>query len=268
MLRSLGGIIGYRLEATDGEIGTVMDFYFDDGEWKVRYLAADTGKWLPGRKVLIAPQALGPPDWQSGLLPVSLSTEEIKNSPGIASDEPVSRQKEMELADHFDWAPYWPQPALGADVSTPAGPGFWPQPASGSDVTTPEGAGSQVPMPGGAKSRTGGAKQDPGLRSFQEVKGYSINASDGEFGHVDDMIVDTSNQTIRYLVIDTRKWIPGRKVLIAPSWVRDVDWTERLLSVDHSRDEIESSPEYDPAEPVNRTYEEHLYDYYGRPRYW
>ena len=109
---------------------------------------------------------------------------------------------------------------------------------------------------------------DTHLRSSKEVIGYHVQARDGEIGHLEDLIVDDDVWLIRYLVIDTRNWLPGKKVLISPTWLDEVSWLERKLYVDHLRQEIRESPEYDAAAPVNREYEEKLYDYYGRPRYW
>jgi hypothetical protein len=100
------------------------------------------------------------------------------------------------------------------------------------------------------------------------VTGYRIHASDGDIGHVADFIVDTEDWAIRYLVVDTHNWLPGRKVLVSPAWVKQVSWDERHLHLDLSRQEIRGSLAFDPSAPVNREYEARLYDYYGRPKYW
>jgi hypothetical protein len=107
MLRSIISLTGYTIEATDGDIGHVRDLYFDDRSWIIRYLVVDTGTWLPGRKVLISPAALGRPNWQSEKFPVGLTKNQVKNSPDIDTTKPVSRQHEAELHLHYDWPPYW-----------------------------------------------------------------------------------------------------------------------------------------------------------------
>jgi hypothetical protein len=111
-------------------------------------------------------------------------------------------------------------------------------------------------------------ESDPHLRSTREVIGYHIQARDGEIGHVEDLIVEDEIWFIRYLVIDTRNWLPGRKVLVAPAWAEQVNWVERRVYLDLSRETVKNSPEFDPSMPVNREYEVRLYDYYGRPKYW
>lgn len=124
MERNVNNLIGNNLDATDGEIGTVKDFYFDDQTWTIRYLVVNTGSWLSGRKVLISPNALLKHSWESGIFPVGLSREQVRNSPDIDTEKPISRQYEQELADYYPWEPYWgtgfyPGPVWGVIPSTP-----------------------------------------------------------------------------------------------------------------------------------------------------
>lgn len=243
MLRSISEIIGYNISATDGEIGEAHDFLFDDQEWNVRHLVVDTGKWIPGRKVLIAPVALGEADWTKRRLPVSLDRETIEHSPSVDTDKSVSRQQEIELFRYFSWTPYW-----GAGLMGP-----YTQPAA---VAVPEEPGAEV------------AKGDSHLRSVRHVKGYHISAADGEIGHIDDFILDDSVWVLRYAVVNTRNWLPGRQVLISPWWFKDIDWGAKKVATDLTQDEIRNGPKFDPTQSVNREQEERIYDYYGRPKYW
>lgn len=235
MLRSIKNLGGYTLQATDGEVGKVREFYFDDQTWTVRYLVADTGNWLVGRLVLLSMASLGNPDWERKLFPVNLRKAQVEKSPPIEADEPVSRQMELDLHSYYGWPPYWNASAYIAAARVNA-----------------------------QQDRAG----DPHLRSTREVIGYHIQATDGEIGHVDDFVVDDEVWVIRYMVVDTRNWLPGKKVLVAPLWTSDIDWASRRVSVDLARDTIKSGPEFDPSRPVNREYEVRLYDYYGRPHYW
>jgi hypothetical protein len=106
------------------------------------------------------------------------------------------------------------------------------------------------------------------LRSTQEVTNYYIEANDGDIGHVHDFLVDDENWTIRYVVVDTRNWWPGKKVLVSPEWIRSVSWTDSRVYVDLLRDTIKNGPEYDPSAPLSREYENRLYNHYGRSQYW
>jgi hypothetical protein len=247
MLRSIRDIAGYGLGAKDGEIGRCKDFLFDDKAWAVRYIVADAMKWLPGRKVLISPISIGNADAKTRTLNVDLSKDQIKDSPPLDTHAPVSRQYEFAFNQYYRWAHYWSGPSVwGADL--------YPHMLRRveEDKKVPE------------ESESG-----PNLRSANEVMGYSIQCRDDDIGQVDDFIAELDTWIIRYLVIDTSKWIPAsKKVLIPPQWVDSVDWSDSQVAVDLLKAQIQGGPEFDPAQPVNREYEEVLYDYYGRPHYW
>jgi sporulation protein YlmC with PRC-barrel domain len=256
MLRSMNELYGYTIRATDDTIGSVHDFLFDDRESKVRYLVVDTGNWLPGRKVLIAPEALSKPDWASMTLPVNLTKDQVKNSPDVSTEKPISRQQEDDLRRYYDWPLYW---------------GGWMAPAGTAGNMPTSAEIEHIPQPIERSGTTAVYEETPAdthLRSAKDVTGYHIQATDGEIGHVDDFVLDDEHWTIRYLVIDTRNWLPGRKVVLAPDWVDAVDWNESKVHVSLTKEGVKNSPEFDPEAPVNRQYEETLYDYYGRPKYW
>jgi uncharacterized protein YrrD len=252
MLRSIKKIYGYKILAQDNEFGHVNDFYFDDVTWMIRYLIVDTGNWLPGRKVLIPPSELDHPSWSNHALPVSLTKKQVENCPSIGLDEPVSRQYEAALHTHFGWEPYWIRGGMMPPFPTVKRPGMDQEAAVDEAGETP------------LHKKEG----DPHLRSSQEVIGYHIQATDGEIGHVEDFIVDDELWDIRYMIVDTRNWLLGRKVLVAIPWIERVSWGESKVFVDLSKEKVKNSPKYDPLAPVNREYEEVLYDFYGRPKYW
>jgi len=239
MLIAASQILGTTLHGRDDNLGNVKDLYFDDAGWTVRYLVVDTGLWLSGRKVLLSPEDVQVADWTTQTGTVPHSRQEIKESPPIGEHQPVSRQKELELTSYFRWPTYWQE-----------------------QVTSP-----QMQALGRTKAGETTA-EEPALRSAREVLSYHIEAKDGEVGHVEDMIVDDQSWMIRYIAIDTRNWLPGRKVLISPMWAEAVRWSDKAVHVDLTRDTIKDSPQFDPSAPINRQYEQRLYDYYGRQRYW
>jgi uncharacterized protein YrrD len=260
MLRSIDDLHGMTIHATDGDIGTVDQFLFDDEAWTVRYLVVDTGGWLTGRLVLISPIAIGGIDWEGQKLDVALTREQVERSPDIATDEPVSRQKEREYFRYYGYPLYWGGAGLwGAGMY----PGVLGYPTTVPYVPPATAAAAQETIPP-AEEEHG----DPHLRSTQEVAGYSIQATDDEIGHVEDFIIDDETWAIRYMVVDTRNWWPGKKVLVAPQWITEVSWAESKVYVDLPRETIKNGPEYDPSTLINREYEARLYDYYGRPAYW
>lgn len=244
MLRSLKELYGYKILALDGEIGKVHDFYFDDKEWEVRYLVVDTGPWILGRKVLISPESLGQPDWIARQFPVNLTRDTIKNSPDIDTDKPVSRQQQRELHEYFSWSTYWALP----------------------HSTIPP-----IPVKVDVEVETSEAEEqdyDTHLRTSKEVIGYQVEGRDAALGKVDDFILDDENWNLRYLVLDTASDIDDKKVLIAPFWINWVRFDEREVFIDLEKQMIQDSPAFNPSQPINREYEEVLYDYHGRPYYW
>jgi len=104
---------------------------------------------------------------------------------------------------------------------------------------------------------------DPHLRSIEAVTGYHSHASDGEIGHVEDFLVEDGDWSIHYLVVDTKNWWPGKKVLISPRSAREIDWTHRLVHIDVDRQMVKDSPAYDASITVDRVYEKHFHSYYG-----
>jgi len=250
MLRSMKDLVDYVIKAQDGEIGRCRDFLFDDAEWTVRYMVADTRRWIPGRKVLIPPHALGKAEWGADLFNVRLSKQQIKSSPGLETDEPVSREREREIALHFGWDPYWVRTGFPGAASIPPIGTTRPEKDATASVVEEE------------MSNAGE------LRSMEEVAGYHVEANDGEIGHVEDFIIDDDTWTVRYVVVDTRNILPGKKVLIAPRWVDTINWPGQRIRVDQPRERIRNAPAYNPGAPVNREQETRLYDYYGRPAYW
>jgi hypothetical protein len=247
MLYTAKTLHGYKLDSLDGEIGRVKEFYFDDRHWTIRYLVADTGNWLPGRQVLISPYALGAinTDIYKDLIAIDLTKKQIEESPSLDSHKPVSKQFEEDYFGYYGWPIYW------------TGPYSW-------------GYERQV-----ARDRTkwraaipGQKTWDPHLRSTHAVSGYHIQATDGEIGHVEDFIIDDETWTIRYLLVNTLNWWPGKKVLISPLWINRVSWGESKVFVNLCRETIKLSPEYSEEFLLTRDYEDALHQHYSRRGYW
>ncbi len=224
---------GCSLRATDGVLGEVRDVLFDDQTWAVRYAVVDTRRWLPGRKVLLAPVSLGRPDMERREIPVSLSRQLVRDSPPIESHEPVSRQMEEDLHRWYGWAPLFGGHNYGYPAGYPAG--VVPPP----DTLPPERA----------------EEQSAHLRSMDAVKGYRTVALDGEVGFVLDFLIEDDDWTVHSVVVDDGGWITGKARVIPVGWVSGIRWAERELSVTARGRQISASPEYDPAIRASREYE-------------
>lgn len=262
-------LTGTGIQATDGSIGSLADFLFDDQTWIVRWVVIDTGTWMSSRKVLLPPSCLRRQDNLTRDIHVELTQSQVKESPELDTDAPVSRQMEAEIYAYYAWPPYWIGGFGDAGAGIAGGAVYRP-------IVPPRyepGASTQARAPSverEVRARQMNQKEhgDPHLRSTEHVTGLSIHASDGSIGHVEDFIIDADNWMIRYIAVDTVNWWPGKRVLIAPEWILDISWPERSVTVDLSRDHIKQSPEYKPGELVDRPYEERLYAHYRLPPYW
>ena len=255
MLTNASAINGYAIAASDGRLGTVNDFLFDDASWMVRWLVVDTGNWLPGRKVLLPPLVLGHPDPEERAFPVRLTMQQVKDSPQIDTDRPVSRQMETNVYDYYGWTPYW-----GSGLFMGGYMGGYGRGAIAAQPS-PEAQRREERL---AEIQRG--NDDPHLRSIDAVTGYHIHASDGEIGHVEDFLLEQADWSIHYLVVDTKNWWPGKKVLISPRSARDINWRDRLVNIDVDRQKVKDSPAYDESTMVDRVYEKHFHSYYGDVR--
>jgi len=245
MLNKATTLKGYQLDSLDGEFGEVKEFYFDDHHWTIRYLVANTGNWLTGRQVLISPYALVAAIKAEEHIAVNLTKKQIEDSPSLSSDKPVSRQFEESYYGYYDWPMYW------------SGPFMWgPYPYISRDREQRR------------NSAQGEKAWDPHLRSTDAVQGHNIQALDGEIGHVEDFIIDDETWAIRYLIVGTRNWWPGKKVLISTQWIERVSWNESKVFVNLSRDAIKNSPEYTPESLITRDYETDLFGHYKLEGYW
>lgn len=262
MLRNLDDLTGYALRATDGDIGTVKDFYIDDGRWTVRYLVVETGTWLASRKVLVSPVSLGAPNHEDRVLTVSITREQVRNSPDIDTDKPVSRQHEIDYLGYYGYPSYWDGAGIWGAGALPGlmmpDPGFVGGDALADKADDPSLA---------AELAARHAHDDPHLRSCKSITGYHLKARDGEIGHVDGWIVDEDTWAVRYLVVDTSNWWMGHRVLLAPQWISDVSWPDAVVNVEMTRQAIESSPPWDASLPT-REQEMGLYAHYDRSGYW
>lgn len=239
MLTRLKRLAGYKIRAADGEIGKIKTVFFDDQMWAVRYLVADTGGWLAENLVLLHPTCLAKPNPDTKTLPVTITKKQIEASPSIAQDRPVSKQKLADVHSYYDWPIHW--------------------------------AGGLMPLADVAiikrleeENEMQQENDDPHLRSAHEIVGYRVRATDGDLGTVHDFVVGSQNWNIRYMIADLGNWLPGKKVLISPHWIRGLSWEDAVLHTSLGKEGVENSPKFDPSIPLSKDYEQKLYQHYGR----
>lgn len=224
MLRSLKDLERYTVSATDGEIGRVVDFFVDDERWTVRYLIVETGGLFDRRQVLISPISFRQVEWATRRFALELTRHKVQSSPSVETDKPVSRQYEWEYLRYYGYPYYWGRSGLW-------GSGAHPNLLATARWTNEPFEASASPT-------------DIHLRSAGEMRGYHIQGSDGDMGHVQDFLVDDETWEVRHLVIDTSNWWFGKKVLVAPKWTSRISWGEGIVYVNLSRQAVRSSPDW------------------------
>jgi hypothetical protein len=231
-------LVGCGVQATDGPLGRVLDVCIDEQAWVVRLLAADTGPGPADRRVLICPASVRRITWPMRRVDVALTQEEVRTSPEIDTYRSIERRHELALCVYYG------------------------VPLDGSGDHREGSSASNGRRESRERALTEAARADGPMRSARRVIGYAVHGVDGEVGALEDFLVDGSTWAVRYLVVDSRRWMPGRRVLVPPAWV---SWMATGVRVELDRSTIHRAPEYDPARPVDRAYQERLREHYGPP---
>jgi len=224
MQRRASDFTGYTIEATDGKVGSISDILFEDQNWKLRWFVINTGSWLMGRKILIHPTALEPPDIRQHAFPVSLTKLQVEASPDLRSDQPVSRQMDQDVSDYYGYTSIW-------------GDGYY------GDM----GLGVFGERAYGAKPKhafVAPNKDEHQLLSVADIKGFQIHALDGDIGHLDDFLINDESWTVDFAVVATRNWGMAKHVLISPMYIKETDWLAGYVPVALTRYKIRSSPSW------------------------
>jgi len=230
MLHFASKVRGATVRATDGDIGTIDDFYFEPSTWAVRYIVVDTGTWLSGRRVLLSPMSVHGA-WGMDHISVSLTRDQVRESPLLDLSHPLLRENESQILGYYGYPAYWGMPSVWGIHDTP---------------------GALVMAPADHKATAGTSSSiDPeqrGLQSTETIAGYHIQAVDGEIGHVDDFLIGENSWRIRYLRADTSNWIGGRSVMLLVGTLHWIDEKAGKLHVALTRDEVRSGPTLDSME--------------------
>ncbi|HLK47533.1 MAG TPA: hypothetical protein VKT49_05330 [Bryobacteraceae bacterium] len=208
MLHSLNLMNGASIHATDGMIGSVSNFFFDDLSWTVRYVVVDTGNWLARRNVLLAIPAIEQPDWEKRVVSVRLTKEQVRHCPDVDTEKPVSRQQEIAMSRYFGSPTYW-------SVRIPVG-----------RYTTE----MEYPIADG--------EDNPHLRSAWDLAGYEVCAVDGALGRLEDYVMDEASWHLGYLIVETGNWLNSQNLLVSTRWVESISWANRRIDLAGPRAKI------------------------------
>ena len=234
--------MGNTINAIDkNDFATCKDVYFDDESWTIRYLVVDTGSWLAERQVLVSPKSFGQNVFAKTGNPMTLSLtcRQIEEGPEINEHEPVSRQQEAKLAEYYLWPAYWTIPHHRVDYLYGGLAGAVSEEAR---LQAAEAAKDTDDRSSQAESH---------LRSVSEVKGYRVQSFEESVGHIEDFIVNQENLKIWGVVIDTRNWLPGKKVVVPRYMIDSVSWSDSAVNFFITKQEIEDSPAVDMSQPIS-----------------
>jgi len=245
MLHSVGELRHFGIAALDGtHIGRVVDTYFDDERWAIRYLVVDMVHWLVGRRVLISSLAVRGIDRERRVLSTVLTRAQAAESPDFDSEKPVSRQHEVDLSRYYGLPYYLMSDAIES-------------------MAIPTAASAPEPLVGEEAKRL---REDPHLRSARVVTHYYVHARDRDSGHVADLLYEDGSWRIGYIVVATGSRLrPGRKVLVPVECVEEVVWSTSSVELGVRSETVKLAPEYDPTLRPDREYLARLAGYYGAP---
>jgi len=245
MQHSVNNLVGCTVNVKDCELGKVNEFYFDDIAWSIRYLVVKAGNWMSERILLIPQAALGAADWKSGRFNINLTMKQVKNSPDIDTDKIITRQTEIDLFNYYSLHYYWGNEFYARPIIMDSFKSF-----------------TNLKMVAEEDEFSQDLNNNQYLLSTNKVKGYNIHANDGEIGHVEDYILDDENWNLRFLIVDTHNWKPGKKVLILPRWIKHIDNDQSKVFLNLSQESVKNIPEFDPSQPIGTNYDTELFNHY------
>ncbi|WP_231907402.1 PRC-barrel domain-containing protein [Colwellia sp. PAMC 20917] len=234
------------------------DLYFDDKHWVIRYLVVETGSWLSSKKILLSPISIKEFNQEHKKLTVTITREQVKKSPEIDSEKPVSRQHEVDHMAYYGYEHYWGNTGIWGSEPSPnmMALGYYSVAPKPDNLDNPE-ISADIKA---ALSRD----NDHHLRSSHAVVGYHLDAIDGELGHLQGMLIDIDTWAIRYLIINTSNWWLGHLVLIAPKWIKEVSWPTTKIYADMTQQQVKDAPTFDPSVPFSLEHEQNLQTHYSR----
>lgn len=250
MLWNASEIKGFDIEGSDGLIGTVNDVLFDDKTWTTKWIVVHTGVWFFGGKVLLPLRALGKPDRDSRHVAVQMTKQQINDCPNVDTDLPVSRHIEAHVYNYYDQNPFWHSGFSPMGQQLRGTTEFMPRVGLDADPRYQNGTDAVQD------------DDDTSLRSVGAVIGYHMEATDGAIGHLEDFLVDDTDWQIKYITVDTKKWLPGKRVVIPPRLIREIDQVTHSVHLIVDREKIKSGPPYNPEITEEGSFNDRVHEHF------
>ncbi len=211
---------GFSVKTFEQDIvGHVRSFYIDEETWTVRYISIDTILSPDKKSAVIAPSAIDRLMPAERMITLSLKTGHIQNSPAADDIMPLSREKEIEFSERYEWPAYW----TNLSATTPG--------------VVEELATSAPPE----ESRT----LDNHLRDFEKMITYNLMAQGKNVGVVDDFIVDHTTWHTAFVIVDSSPLLPGRRVMLPPRVIAEIDSTQKSILADVTTESIKKAPAFE-----------------------
>jgi uncharacterized protein YrrD len=258
MFVSEEGLRNLHVDALDGYFGKIDEFYFEEKSWAVRYIIIIYG-FLHHVRKMISPSVIE--NMSTERIAVKLNIEQIKNSPDIDTQKPVSRELEEKIHKYYGWPNYWTYPPYTNTYGTALYPGF--------GLSYPY----SMPLYRDRDKIHEEMNKDikniqSNLRSTKELIGYSAKSRNQYIGRIKDYLVDDKSWALRYTIIDTDSFLSGKKIIIASHWAIDIDWFSKTIFFDIDEQVIKNGPSYENSMVLDRDFESRIFDYYNKPYYW
>jgi uncharacterized protein YwbE len=250
MLIRTSKIESSKIRATDGQIGKVGTFLFDEDQWVLRYIVAEYGFLFFGGHVLLSPVSVTGTVADGQEITVGLTKKQIKDAPSADLARPISRRKEEQFHRYYQIPVYW------------GGAGLW------GSAMTPMEAGTVSYEPTPDQEPIAAGEDEYHLRSTREVEGYRVHTTDGQVGTVAGFLIEDTTWAVRYLRIETKEEIGDGSLYVSPHWVDEISWIERKLSLGIDNERLAQVPTVGVEGTLTRDEEERLHEFFGQPRYW
>lgn len=282
MLIQAISLINYSIIGTDDYVGSLQDLYIDDLQWITRYLVVEISENLEPTKFLISPFSIGKTDHQSKEITVALTLPKIKNSPVFLTNLPISRQYELALRRYYEWPDYWehtsftdPPPAgisqneeltldeVGKPIKEQSFPPDSEDIVSDTSINLiPDEPDDQEITEAEFGLPEEEVQFSTELRSFQELKGYRIQTTDNDISALEDLFIEESDWSSRYLMVNLHNSNEDQMILLTLHFVQQVDWGTKRIFVSLSQKQLQNAPRYILGNPITLDFEKKVYAYF------
>ncbi|RYY75266.1 MAG: PRC-barrel domain containing protein [Gammaproteobacteria bacterium] len=243
MMHLLSDLNDFVIDANDGKIGKVKDFYFDDRRWVIRYVVVEINSGIGNRKILLSPSLIKHLNLEEKSIAVDMSVAEISSSTAIDTTFSVS-QYEIDYLSYYGYAFFGDNKTVENNED---------------DTNSVEQTSHKADDVFVAIDSVRRMHGDRHLRSCCEIVNYHIQANDGEIGRLKTMLIDDDNWAIQCFVTTTSDLWFGHQVLLKPQAIKDISWGNAKIYVGMTQQQVKEAPLFDLSPIQKPRYELGVY---------